>query len=627
MEFRVLGPVEARRGTTSVALAGSKIHTVLAALLLARGRIVPDRRLSGLLWGWTPPVTANAQIYTYVSRLRRQLGAEVSIVRRQPGYEIRLGAGTLDIDSFERLEQQGRAALQERRFDQASALLGDALGLWQGSALANVTPFMQETELPQLEEARMITWENRIEADLALGRHQQVTTELTWLSQQFPLREGLRAQLITALYRCGRQADAVRVFHEGRAALSEQLGVDPGERLRATYQSLINGELALPPAPVGRRTRPVRPAATRHRTVRPAGARGTTMPAPLADFTGRPCELSLIQRLLTHRPEGRGDRPRCVVITGPAGAGKTALAVQAAHAGAEHFPDGQVFVELSRPDRTPKPPAEVLTDLLWALGDRLPRPAGLGGAPELEELVHRYRARTVGRRLLVVLDRAARDQRLEPLLPRSPLAAVLVTHRSRPAGLDSADTVPLGPLTRAEAARLLASAGGAGRAAEEPRAVDALVEYCDAVPLALRGVGEHLAARPRAGFSEIAERLAEPATRLGELRRLGLDLRRELLPSLRDLSAAGREAFAALAPQRDRAFRAQQAAPLLGLSSWEAEQVLEELVDAALLEAVGVDSGGNPLYRYEALVQLLAASLAGGPARVARPEPIVAVAG
>lgn len=286
MEFRVLGPVEARSGS-EVDLAGSKIHTALAALLLARGGIVPDGRLNGLLWGSTPPVTANAQIYTYMSRLRKRLGPEVRIVRRQPGYLIRLGDSTVDLHEFERLEREGRKALDEGRHGRASTLLGAALGLWRGPALANVTEFMQETELPRLEEARMIAWENRIEADLALGRHQQVTSELTWLVKELPLRERLRAQLMTALYRSGRQAEALQIFSEGRTVLAEELGVDPGEALSDAYHALLQGDLGLPSAlairSVDRRIRRLRAATA------PNGASGRERePGPLCGTAGGP---------------------------------------------------------------------------------------------------------------------------------------------------------------------------------------------------------------------------------------------------------------------------------------------------------------------------------------------------
>ncbi len=208
MEFRLLGPVEARDGARRIALSGSKVHTVLAVLLLARGRVVSDERLSELLWGWDPPATMNAQIYTYISRLRKRLGPGVDLVRRQPGYQLTAAGARIDVLDFERLDRLGRKALEERRFEEAADVFRSALSLWQGPALSNVTPYLAQVELPQLEEARTSTLEHRVDADLQLARHEPLVPELIGLVAQFPLRERLRAQLMTALYRCGRQAEA-----------------------------------------------------------------------------------------------------------------------------------------------------------------------------------------------------------------------------------------------------------------------------------------------------------------------------------------------------------------------------------------------------------------------------------
>ncbi|MEU6019694.1 BTAD domain-containing putative transcriptional regulator [Streptomyces sp. NPDC047515] len=432
MDFRILGPVEARRDGDWIALSGSKVRTVLAAMLLAHGRVVSDSRLGALLWGWDPPVTASAQIYTYMSRLRKLLGDEVEIVRRQPGYVLRAPGARIDVVEFERLGRLGRQALRERRHADAQALLTEALGWWRGPALSNVTEFLLEAELPQLEEARMLALENRIEADLALGMHEQVTAELTGLVAEHPVRERLRAQLMTALYRCGRQADALQTYYEGRKVPVDQLGVGPGEALGATYQAVLVGELGLRGA-----------GAARGRSDVPA-----MLPAAEGGVVGRPAELSL----LTARLATWTNRPRCLLVTGMAGVGKTALAVRAAEESSGHFPDGQLFVELCHPDGTPKDAGEVLVRLLRALGE-----PGLDGnfprACDRDELVRLYRARTSGKRLLVVLDDAVGDLQVAPLLPASPQAAVLITSRTRLARVAGADTVVLAPLDNDESWR------------------------------------------------------------------------------------------------------------------------------------------------------------------------------
>ncbi|MFJ9028098.1 BTAD domain-containing putative transcriptional regulator [Streptomyces sp. NPDC102274] len=586
MDFRILGPVEARRGGERVALSGSKVHTVLAALLLARGRVVSDARLGALLWGWDPPVTAGAQIYTYISRLRKHLGDEIEIIRRQPGYVLRAPAARIDVVEFERLDRLGREALQDGRHAEAQALLTEALGCWRGSALSNVTEFLLDAELPQLEEARMFALENRIEADLALGRHEQVTAELTGLVAEFPVRERLRAQLMTALYRCGRQADALHTYYEGRKVLVDQLGVNPGDALGATYQAVLGGELgfsvpsspALPDAPA-------------------------MLPADEGELVGRDGELAALRSRLGP-PDGR---PRRLLVTGMAGMGKTALAVRAAADCAEHFPDGQLFAELCRPDGAAKDAGEVLIRLLRALGE--PGLDGAGPAPDRDELVRLYRARTAGKRLLVVLDDAAGDLQVAPLMPAGTQCAVLITSRSRMARVTGADTVALASLDDDEALAVLAAAAGRDRLLADPDAADDLVAYCGGLPLALAVMGARLVARPHWPVRRFAERMADPRTRLAELSFGDLDVRRALLPSARRTTPQGRETLAALAGWGTEPFSAREAGTRLSLPEETAERLLESLVDGALLDLSGLDPQGLPLYRYHELVLLYAASM------------------
>ncbi|MCM0679131.1 AfsR/SARP family transcriptional regulator, partial [Micromonospora phytophila] len=216
MELRVLGPVEIWTDTNRNSLDGAKQRTVLAALLLAGGRMVSDRQLSELLWGTEPPTTMNAQIYTYVSRLRKLLRDGATIVRQRPGYLLRTTTARFDFAEFERLSGAGREALREERHADAARHFRDGLSLWRGPALTDVTEFLADVELPRLEEARTAALESRIEADLALGRHAQLIAELTGLVATYPLAERLRAQLMTALFRSDRQADALAVYDAGR---------------------------------------------------------------------------------------------------------------------------------------------------------------------------------------------------------------------------------------------------------------------------------------------------------------------------------------------------------------------------------------------------------------------------
>ncbi|WP_419995110.1 BTAD domain-containing putative transcriptional regulator [Streptomyces boninensis] len=585
MDFSLLGPVEARRGRTRVELSGSKVHTVLAAMLLARGRVISDERLRTLLWGWDPPATSAAQIYTYMSRLRAHLGDTVEITRRQPGYLLRAEGCRVDLEEFERLARSGRKALELRQYEGAGTLLREALDLWRGPALANVTDHLLEAEGPRLEEARMLALESRVDADLALGRHEEIVSELTGLVAEFPVRERLRAQLMTALYRCGRQADALQAFYDGRELLAEQLGVDPGEDLGDTYQAALDGRLAL------------RARSSAHSA--PPTGEPVMLPAAIEDFAGRDREFGDLTRILA---DGAG-RGRRLLVTGMAGVGKTALAVRAAEETAGHYPGGRLFAELCHPDGRPKDPGEVLRTLLQALGEPA-TPAGL------DDLVRCYRTRTFGRRLLVVLDDAAGDGQLAPLLPAGPEAAVLVTSRSRLAGVADAHTVPLGPLGGEASFRLLSQVAGADRLQADPDAADDLVAYCAGLPLALRIAGARLAARPHWPAARLAARLAPSGTRLRELAFGDLAVDRSFAASLRRLDEPGRAALARLGDWGPVGpFTATAAAAALGDGEAETEAVLEYLTDAALLTAAGLDGAERPLYGWHELIRLYAAGL------------------
>ncbi|MCJ0871774.1 AfsR/SARP family transcriptional regulator [Streptomyces sp. AP-93] len=580
-------------------MSGTKVQTVLAALLLARGRVVSDSRLIALLWGWDPPATMHAQIYTYVSRLRKLLGPDVELVRRQPGYLLDLGGARVDAVEFERLGRTGREALRDGRHEQAADLLRDALELWQGPALANVTTHLAEAELPQLEEARAAVLEHRIEADLELGRHRQLAAELTGLVSEFPLRERLRAQLMTALYRCGRQADALRAYHQGRSVLADELGVDPGAILTSTYHAVLNSELdqVRVPAQAVRTARPDVPA---------------MLPPDVADFSGRTGQLAdLCSRLGAAGAEGRSAfQPRRLLLTGMAGVGKTALAVRAAHACRESFPDGQLYAELSHPDGSPKDPAKILLQLLRALGE----PSAVAGGPgsdDMDELASRYRARTAGKRLLVLLDNAASDLQLVPLLPTGPEAAVLVTGRSSLAAVNGSHTMTVVPMDEADSLGVLAAVAGHERISAEPAAARELASHCAGLPLALRIVGARLVARPHWPAARLAHRLANPATRLHELRFGDLDVRRDLAACVWRLGEISRALLPELSVLGAHSFPALSAAAVIDVPERLTEEVLEELVDVSLMDMAGIDTCGRPRYRFHPLVQLFAASMTG----------------
>ncbi|GAB1327041.1 AfsR/SARP family transcriptional regulator [Streptomyces sennicomposti] len=249
MDFRVLGLVSAEDAGRTVALDGDKQRTVLAALLLAQGAVVTDERLTALLWGWQPPTTSTKQLYTYVSRLRTRLGDAVRLERGGRGYRMDTGGAFFDWAAFRDLAEAAGADLRAGRHTAAERRYAAALALWRGPALTGVTEWFAEAEAPRLAEARLAAVEGHAEAALALGGHAEAVPALTREVLLHPLRERLRGQLMTALHRCGRRADALAVYESGRRLLAEELGIDPGPALRALHQHVLTG--TLPSAALG----------------------------------------------------------------------------------------------------------------------------------------------------------------------------------------------------------------------------------------------------------------------------------------------------------------------------------------------------------------------------------------
>ncbi len=599
MELRVLGPVEVLDDHGEpVELPGVKAKTVLATLVLAGGRTVSDARLSSMLWSWHPPSTMTAQIYIHVSRLRKRLGPAVDLVRRPRGYHLVTEDTSLDLADFEWLAARGREALAQRRYQQAAEHLRSALAHFRGTTLSNVTEYLVEAERPRLDELRLAAMEDWVEAELALGRHHPLVPELTALVAEHPMREKLRAQLMTALFRCDRQSDALALFHTGRRVLAEELGIDPGTTLTGVYQAALAGTLGASGGSAG-----LRPAAA------PGAPAAAMLPADLADFTGRAAQLHHLLQLA----EPAGDRvPRRALITGMAGTGKSALAVHAAHLLRERFPDGQLYADLSKGDGGMQELSAVLACFLRALG------VEPGDAEEDPlDLVRLYRTHTAGRRLLLVLDNAVSNSQIAPLLPGGPQSAVIVTSWRHLSFASEADCLELGPFSHREARDLLAAVAGQDRIAADPAAARQITDSCARLPLAVRIAGVRLAARPQWTAARLAARLAPRQTRLGELSFDELRVRDTLRRPLRQVSLRGRQVLPRLAVFGTTAFPVEAAAQALRLPETTTEQVLEELADLRLLELVDLAEPGAGGYRMHELVLLTTGAdgghrLAGG---------------
>ncbi|QKW24527.1 AfsR family transcriptional regulator [Kitasatospora sp. NA04385] len=610
MEFRLLGPVEAVAGGREIGLDGAKQRSVLAALLLSDGRMLPDERLRALIWGWDPPASWTAQLHTYASRLRCRLGPQVELARRAPGYRLDIGQCRVDLYQFREGAELGRRALAAGEYARAARLLSGALAHWRGTPLTGATAQLAAKELPALEEDRLAALEDRIEADLALGGHRRVVAELRGLVAEHPTREGLRGQLMAALYRCDRQGDALEVYDRGRRLLAEELGVFPGPTLQELHGRILTNTLSGPAAaerPAVRLSAPSAPPAPPGPVPGPGAWDGLVpamLPPAAADFTGRRGHLAALRAAVVGGPPGRRARSGRpvgpagpVVLTGGAGCGKSALAVQAAHLARSAFPGGVLYADLRGPGGPARGPAGVLRSFLRALGaDGRELPSGT------DELILLYRSRLAGRKILVVLDNARDERSVRPLLTPDACGRTIVTSRCALPTIEGAQRLQVGPLEFPEAYRLLVAAGRE-RAGADPEATARIVEFCDRLPLALRICASRLAAQPHWTAARLADRLAPDERRLDELRLGELDVRATLAEDLPGLRPAVRTALGALARSGADSVTPAEAAGVLRCCEREAEEALELLTAARLLT---VDPGPAELrYRMASLVRLV----------------------
>src|SRR5215469_463600 len=323
MEFGLLGPLTVRHSGVQIPMPSAKQRVVLAALLLNANRLIPLDELTEALWGASPPASARATIQNYVLRLRRSLGGG-RITTQPGGYVISVDPGELDVSRFEALLGSARAAARDGLWEQAAGQAGAALALWRGEPLAGVdSEFLAAREVPRLAERRLQALETRIDADLHLGRQSEVIGELRQLAAAHPLRERLHGLLMLALYRDGRQGEALATYARARQVLIDELGTEPGTGLRDLHQQMLTADPALDlPGPGPGVSGGPGPAV-------PGGPRAVVpreLPAGIRHFTGRGGELKELTTLLDHTDE---ETPTVVIsaIGGTAGVGKTALAV------------------------------------------------------------------------------------------------------------------------------------------------------------------------------------------------------------------------------------------------------------------------------------------------------------
>ncbi|GGY95870.1 BTAD domain-containing putative transcriptional regulator [Streptomyces nitrosporeus] len=589
--FSLLGPLSAVAGGSPLPLGPRKQRLVLATLLSRPNTPVPVDVLTDVVWPEDPPRTARKNLQVYVSAARALFGAAEEGARERlvhdcGGYRLRIAEGELDTLRFGALARAGRAAGERGDLRGAARLLREALDLWgERPPLHDLRDSAGVAEEAERLEARCLTvYEDWAEAEIETGRAAVTVDGLRDLVERHPLRERLRAAWMNALHQSGRQAEALAAYDDYRQLLARELGLDPSAAMTALYGKVLG----------------------RGPASRPAGARaavlGASLPAHARDFTGREDELARLREVCG------GEEGGVLVVTGPAGSGKSALAVRAARLLADRFPDGRVHVRARRDDGAARARNDMLEELV--------RLCGVSGPvrPDPAQAENAWQDWLSGHRALVVLDDVADEASVRGLLPRSGASSAVLTARGQLAGLAPVHRIALDPFSEEEALEVLGRLTGPDRLRTDPVAALRIVRACGCLPLAVTVSGMRLAVLRHLPLAEYAARLDDPAVALDELVAGDVSVRSRIAAGWQDLGASHRRALARLAGAawEEGGFTLDGAMAALGCDAREAIRAVEALIDTgAVTSPAGEVTAHAALYEVPRLLCLYARESAG----------------
>lgn len=611
MEIKILGPLEIFHNGQEFPIKGGRQRIVLSVLLLDVNRVIPLDRIIDSVWGENPPKTAKTQIQICISSLRRvfaDAGESDIIATRAAGYLLQAESGQFDFLRFTEYVNQARGLTQAGKAVESVAKLKDALALWRGRVAMGISSDVVQRNATLLEERKLSVLEELYRLQLSLGRHSEIVGELQELVEANPLRETFQSFLMLALYRANRQADALEVYRRARGVLDRELGIEPSHQLQVLEIAVLNGDPQLnhdgEEQDLLVSSGDGIPAQGDGNTDDPQEEVGVHSPrqllAGIADFTGRERQFTEARDHMKESVEALESRrlARILHITGQGGVGKSTFALRLAHEIRDSFPDGQLYADL-RSGSYGDSVNQALASFLRSLGidnRRIPE--------EPNERAAMFRSLVADKRILIVLDSVGNEQYVRPLLPGNMRCGVIVATRSRRAVLPGAHNIHLDLFSPELSLELLSHIIGRDRVNAEPESAKELVALCAGLPLAVRIVGAKLASRPHWLILRLVRRLRNEETRLDELAHHDLEIRSIIDLAYKSLSPEAQWLFCLCAVLKMGSWPGWVAASLLDVEWSKAEDHLESLVEAQLIEVL--TDGENPRYRFHDLIRAYA---------------------